>query len=469
MRGLHKAVTVVLILLCIAGGVFTVLFLKNEEKLAAKRQQEIGEVEKELEPVNEERRQWEKKNKEWQTTLADKQKGRPCVLLSFDNMSRELYDTIFDLMDQYGFRGTFAMRNGRMPSWEMKKGDEDSSGEMMQELLDAGWDYAVSVGAEPEEEEEETEYQRDFSDEFGEEILESETEGVSEEPDPDSGEGQTESETEAAGFLVDLDAALNRMSENGYEQPMTVFCTRDQYQEVTDGALSDRGFAMASVMDPEEIPVIDLEQEQSGGLQVIDTGVYTQRVEDLETQLDGMIARQQSVAISVNEVVKISKDVDYDLNLTTFTSLLNYLREQESDRKINVLTYSEYQQYEQLRQESYETALAEYAAFREEMLAALEELDMKEAAIARKLQETEKVDFLGREKQKGTDVSSESQEAAENESGQESRGQTEGISEAEDPAQSEPVSESDELTGSDSGIQTADEAELESIASESLS
>lgn len=418
MRGLHKAVTVVLILLCIAGGIFMVLFLQNEEKLAAKRQQEIGEVEKELEPVNEERRQWEKKNKEWQATLADKQKGRTCVLLSFDNMSRELHDMIFDLMDQYGFRGTFAMRNGRMPSWEMKKGDEDSSGEMMQELLDAGWDYAVSVGAEPEDKEEETEYQRDFSDEFGEEILESETEEASEGIASASGEtqtdeGETESETEAAGFLVELDAALNRMSENGYEQPMTVFCTRDQYQEVTEGELSDRGFAMVSVKNPEEIPVINPEQEQPDGIRVIDTGVYTQRVENLENQLDGMIARQQSVAISINEVVKISKDMDYDLNLTTFTSLLNYLKELESDRKINVLTYSEYQQYEQLRQESYEAALAEYAAFREEMLAALEELDMKEASIVRKLQETEEVDFLGREKQKGTEVSSESQEATE--------------------------------------------------------
>ncbi len=395
-----------------------VLFLQNEEKLAAKRQQEIGEVEKELEPVNEERRQWEKKNKEWQATLADKQKGRTCVLLSFDNMSRELHDMIFDLMDQYGFRGTFAMRNGRMPSWEMKKGDEDSSGEMMQELLDAGWDYAVSVGAEPEDKEEETEYQRDFSDEFGEEILESETEEASEGIASASGEtqtdeGETESETEAAGFLVELDAALNRMSENDYEQPMTVFCTRDQYQEVTEGELSDRGFAMVSVKNPEEIPVINPEQEQPDGIRVIDTGVYTQRVENLENQLDGMIARQQSVAISINEVVKISKDMDYDLNLTTFTSLLNYLKELESDRKINVLTYSEYQQYEQLRQESYEAALAEYAAFREEMLAALEELDMKEASIVRKLQETEEVDFLGREKQKGTEVSSESQEATE--------------------------------------------------------
>ena len=54
-----------------------------------------------------------------------------------------------------------------------------------------------------------------------------------------------------------------------------------------------------------------------------------------------------------------------------------------------MLTYSEYYQYEQLRKEAYENALAEYAAFREEMLAALESLDVQEGQIAKQLKETE--------------------------------------------------------------------------------
>lgn len=396
MRRLHKAVTLLLIVLCMAGAAFAYQFLKKEQQRATMRQQEISEVSKQLEPINQKRREWEKQDKEWQAALAEKQTGRTCVLLGFDNMSRELYDTIFELMDQYGFRGTFAMRNGSMPSWETEKNDEYTSGEMMQEMLDAGWDYALSIGEEPsEEDEEETQYAPDFSDEFGDIAAQSET--ISgEETDASAEDGtnpetESESETEAAGFLGELDDALTRLSENGYTQPATLFCTGEQYGEATDKELADMGFTMVSIADTQEHPTIDQEEneEEDAKLWVIDTGVYTQRDDQMEKELDAIVAKQQSVAISINEIVKISRDIDYDLSLTTFTSLLNYLKELESDRKINVLTYSEYYQYEQLRKEAYESALSEYAAFREEMLAALEDLDVQEGQIAKQLNETE--------------------------------------------------------------------------------
>lgn len=394
MRRLHKAVTFLLIVLCIVGAVFSYQFLKKEQQRAAMRQQEINEVSKQLEPINQKRRDWEKQDKAWQTTLAEKQTGRTCVLLSFDNMSRELYDTIFELMDQYGFRGTFAMRNGKMPSWETEKNDEYTSSEMMQEMIDAGWDYALSIGEEvSEENEEETHYTPDFSDEFGDLAAQSEmvSEEESENPDQETSMEETESETEPQGYAAQLDEAVTRLSENGYTQPSTLFCTKEQYEDVTEKELTNLGFTMVSVADTQEHPVIDQKanEEEPSKLWVIDTGVYTQRDDQMEKELDAIIAKQQSVAISINDIVKISRDIDYDLSLTAFTSLLNYLKELEAERKINVLTYSEYYQYEQLRKEAYENALAEYAAFREEMLAALESLDVQEGQIAKQLKETE--------------------------------------------------------------------------------
>ncbi len=394
MRRLHKAVTFLLIVLCIVGAVFSYQFLKKEQQRAAMRQQEINEVSKQLEPINQKRRDWEKQDKAWQTTLAEKQTGRTCVLLSFDNMSRELYDTIFELMDQYGFRGTFAMRNGKMPSWETEKNDEYTSSEMMQEMIDAGWDYALSIGEEvSEENEEETHYTPDFSDEFGDLAAQSEmmSEEESENSDQETSMEETESETEPQGYAAQLDEAVTRLSENGYTQPSTLFCTKEQYEDVTEKELTDLGFTMVSVADTQEHPVIDQKanEEEPSKLWVIDTGVYTQRDDQMEKELDAIIAKQQSVAISINDIVKISRDIDYDLSLTAFTSLLNYLKELEAERKINVLTYSEYYQYEQLRKEAYENALAEYAAFREEMLAALESLDVQEGQIAKQLKETE--------------------------------------------------------------------------------
>ena len=394
MRRLHKAVTFLLIVLCIVGAVFSYQFLKKEQQRAAMRQQEINEVSKQLEPINQKRREWEKQDKAWQTTLAEKQTGRTCVLLSFDNMSRELYDTIFELMDQYGFRGTFAMRNGKMPSWETEKNDEYTSSEMMQEMIDAGWDYALSIGEEvSEENEEETHYTPYFSDEFGDLAAQSEmmSEEESENSDQETSMEETESETEPQGYAAQLDEAVTRLSDNGYTQPSTLFCTKEQYEDVTEKELTDLGFTMVSVADTQEHPVIDQKanEEEPSKLWVIDTGVYTQRDDQMEKELDAIIAKQQSVAISINDIVKISRDIDYDLSLTAFTSLLNYLKELEAERKINVLTYSEYYQYEQLRKEAYENALAEYAAFREEMLAALESLDVQEGQIAKQLKETE--------------------------------------------------------------------------------
>ena len=160
---------------------------------------------------------------------------------------------------------------------------------------------------------------------------------------------------------------------------------------MTEKELTNLGFTMVSVADTQEHPVIDQKanEEELSKLWVIDTGVYTQRDDQMEKELDAIIAKQQSVAISINDIVKISRDIDYDLSLTAFTSLLNYLKELEAERKIKVLTYSEYYQYEQLRKEAYENALAEYAAFREEMLAALESLDVQEGQIAKQLKETE--------------------------------------------------------------------------------
>jgi hypothetical protein len=389
MRKGNKMINFFLILLCLAGMAFIVLFLREEQQRASLRQEEINEVAKELEPINEQRREWEKKDKEWQSVLADKQKGRTCILLSFDQMSREIYDTIYELMDQYGFRGTFAMRNGRMPSWEMEKGDEFTSSEMMEKMLDSGWDYAVSIGEEPESEEEETEYQRDFSDEFGDLALESESETESIEA------VETESETEAVGFLGSLDRAMARIAENGYEQPTTLFCTEEQFGEVSTTELVEQGFSMVSVKSTEDLPVISLDQRED--LWVINMGEYTQKDDQMEKKLDAVVNRQESAVILINDVVKISRDTEYDLSLTAFTSLLNYLKELEADRKINVLTYSEYHQYEQLREEAYDTALAEYTEFRKEMLSDMERLDMEEAAIARKLTETEKEGLFEKE------------------------------------------------------------------------
>ena len=62
MRGTNRFVTMLLALLSVSGIVVGVLFLYNERRLEQKRQDTVGRLSLELEPINEERNEWEKRN-----------------------------------------------------------------------------------------------------------------------------------------------------------------------------------------------------------------------------------------------------------------------------------------------------------------------------------------------------------------------------------------------------------------------
>ncbi len=363
MRRLNRLATALLILLSAAGIAVGVLFLRREGELSAQRQARVSKLAEDLLPITEKRKEWQSRDKEWQARLEEQRKGKSCILLSFDNMETNLYETIYDMMEQYGFRATFTLRNGRLPSSYDEEGYITS--EELDEILHDGWEYAISIGDER------------VMDEDGEYVREEET--------AESETGETE-EASPEKWIDQIDSFLARLDEAQMTRPETVYCTQEQFAEATAEAIAQRGFRMACVVNEDEFPYI---AERDETLWRIDSGLYKQKDSDLESFLETAIANKESVAISINEVMKISRDAEYDLSLTKFSSLLNYLKNMEEQGMVNIMTYSEFYQHEEQQEQEYNALVAEYAVFKQEMTAEMAELDSQEQKLVEESRSTE--------------------------------------------------------------------------------
>ena len=353
MRGTNRFVTMLLALLSVSGIVVGVLFLYNERRLEQKRQDTVGRLSLELEPINEERNEWEKKDEEWLNTLTEKKKGISCIMLCFDDTGNEMNNSVFQKMDNYGFRGTLSLKNGVLP------GDEGSSlgSEEFQEMLDSGWEYAVSFDS-----------------------------GVQYETEEDVGDAENDTEAESdtdseviigQEWLGQIDDVLARLAEYQWKMPTALFCTREQYDSVSGKDISSRGFSMVRILDTEKFPVI---AEREDDLWEIESGQYTQR-SDLGNCVDIAIQKGESMAITVNKVVRISKDADFDLSSSKFDSLLSSLKSYEEQEMVHMFTFSEFYEYTEKEEAEYKQLLSQYASFRAEMNEKMEELEQKEQQI----------------------------------------------------------------------------------------
>lgn len=368
MRKMNGFLTALLIMLSFAGLAWAAIFLRSEQKLSEARQMEVSRLSDELAPIQAERKALQDQDKEWQNTLTEEKGGKPCILLVFDTMDTVLYESMFDMMDQYGFRGTFVMQEERFP------GDDESTitYEEFEEIMRSGWEYALEI---PDQEEQETETEESFQIHLNE-TEESETE-----------EPETEAQTEDhRTYLQKLDDSLAALDERGFEKPVTLVCSKEQYESFSDAAVAKKGIQMACVFTSEEFPVIG---EMGENLWKIDGGIFKQRDLNLEESIGAAVEEGNSMVITINDVVKISRDPLYDLSVTKFSSLMNYLKELEEQGMINVLTFSELYQYEEQQEQAYEELISEYRDFRLDMEEQLEELDRREQVLVDSARMTE--------------------------------------------------------------------------------
>lgn len=262
------------------------------------------------------------------------------MLLAVDNMERNLYDTVFSMMSQYGFKATFTLKDGQIPV----SPDEDDNTreyihtEQFQEMLDAGWEYGVSV-SEPE---------------------------------------ITEAESGEYNWLAKVDEALARLDQGQIGRPSVVFASASQYAAENDAELVNRGFREVSILSRDKVPVIT--DEESDFLH-IDSSFLNQNNMGIEQTMDKAASNRQSMAVTINEVLRVSKDGDADVGLTKFTSFFNKLKGMEEQGLFQIMTYSEYYDYQKQLEQNKEKLLAEYKEFKQEMKRKLAELDQQEQEI----------------------------------------------------------------------------------------
>jgi hypothetical protein len=243
--------------------------------------------------------------------------------------------------------------------------------EQFEEMIESGWEYALELTDDTSSEETQSE-----------EEPETETEEAWE----DQAEGEEPQTEDTRSYRDKADSYLNLLEEYGYDLPQTLLCTQAQYADLTAEYILGRGFQAVCVLDQDTFPTIG---EKEDRLWVIDSGIYTQQVRDLETQIQTAIQKQQSIAITINEILKISQDATYDLSISRFGSLLNTLKNLEEQGEINIVTYSEFCQYGEEQEQAYKELVNSYSMFRQEMEEQLDDLDRQEQEIVASLQITE--------------------------------------------------------------------------------
>lgn len=356
MRRMNGFVTFLLVILSVAGIGLAAVFLKHENQLATQRQQKMAQLNEQLQPINTQRKELQEKDKTWQKSLEEEKKGKPCVVLCFNTMEEEVYATMYDMMEQYGFRGTFALKDGHVPGYS----DDTVTGSEVSEMLDDGWEYALA---------EDLNAGKTTDDELSF-LNETETDTDQEETEESSEEGSN------ASFREQLDAHISTLDEYQMSRPQTIFCTQQQYDQLSTADLTEKGIQAVCILNEAEFPI--LEESEEDNVRVLQAGVYTQQDMKVEETLTNAINNNKSMVICMNSVKKISEDAGYDLSITKFTSLLTTLKNLEDQGEIYVLTFSELLQYEDQKDQSYEKLASQYAKFKEEMNQKLKELNQQE-------------------------------------------------------------------------------------------
>lgn len=339
-----------LILAVVAGLVFAVWIIKQDEAETAERQMAVDELEAELQPLLEERSEWKEKDTEWQKKLEERTKGESCMLISIDNMDKNLYDTIYMMLAPYGMRATFSLKGGHTlsdPEAQEKEKDYIDT-EQFQEMLDMGWEYAVSVD--------------------------------------DVDEDEEETDTEESSYLERLDAVLQGLEYQGLEQPKTVFLAAAENSDEVKAGLIARGFTMENVISTKSDVFIG---EMTEDIFQIDSVVLSQGNTTIEQLMDQAAANRQSIAVSINDVLRISKDSDADISLTGFSSFLNRLRTMEEQGLFQIMTYSEFYEYQKQLERDTVRLTKQYSEFKSEMKARMEEIEQEEQEIVERVMRAE--------------------------------------------------------------------------------
>lgn len=319
--GTFRVVAIVIALIGIVAIAFGIWKEKKKEQEWAVNNAKITSR---IKPFETEKRELEKQDEEWLQRLDDTKKGKTCVLLSFDNMDTNLSQTIFPIMSEYGYRGTFALQNGAVPGSQPGL----MSMEEFHGMLGTGWEYAFLTDS-PEDDEE----------------------GIK--------------------WREQMNAQIAVWNSAGIGTPAGYFFTSRQSSKEKEAVLKECGFSVWR--DLQQNPGY-IDGIKDGTLSVKSV-TLTKDSSTLEIALANVVEKKESVAFNIPSVLET---VEGDVKAVTTAKLRQFLseiKEQEAAGNLQVMTYYQYFQYKiQLLAEA-EALKPEYDAFCQQKDARIKELD----------------------------------------------------------------------------------------------
>ncbi|MFS1048315.1 BppU family phage baseplate upper protein [Enterococcus faecium] len=232
-------------------------------------------------------------------SIVENRKLKPCILLGFDNSKKNLYDTIYPLLKERGFVGTFAWQMGNYPGSTTAYLTQAQ----FDELIGNGWDYAMYgyVGTPPSDISDWSQYDTLYN------VLKS---------------------------YVDL------LKSKGISTPVSYFCPNNKSTAPLIKALKSLGFKLLRNHSTQElIGNYDFDSFETSCFQIQDINDSLLKA---KARIDTAIQTGQSLRIFTHEVVTSTDSTGLNVSSATYTDLLNYIKEKVDAGLIEVVTDKEF-------------------------------------------------------------------------------------------------------------------------------
>ncbi|WP_322898941.1 BppU family phage baseplate upper protein [Enterococcus faecium] len=232
-------------------------------------------------------------------SIVENRKLKPCILLGFDNSKKNLYDTIYPLLKERGFVGTFAWQMGNYPGSTTAYLTQAQ----FDELMGNGWDYAMYgyVGTPPSDISDWSQYDTLYN------VLKS---------------------------YVDL------LKSKGISTPVSYFCPNNKSTAPLIKALKSLGFKLLRNHSTQElIGNYDFDSFETSCFQIRDINDSLLKA---KARIDTAIQTGQSLRIFTHEVVTSTDSTGLNVSSATYTDLLNYIKEKVDAGLIEVVADKEF-------------------------------------------------------------------------------------------------------------------------------
>lgn len=224
---------------------------------------------------------------------------KPCIMLNFDNCRRDnLYEKVYPLLSEYGFKGTFALSKKML--------DNDNSiisKTQLQELIENGWDYAIygGIGTRPSSI---TDYSL-YSD-----------------------------------WRAYIKALVDSIIADGFSIPTAYFCPNNASSSQLIAVQKELGIKMNRCSNGAKITDFYTDSFETNTIQIRD--IENSSLETVKSEIDKCIREGNVLSIFTHQIVT---DVDLNgLNVSeaTYRSMLDYIKSKVDEGLVKVITYKEF-------------------------------------------------------------------------------------------------------------------------------